>query len=341
MSDIKPAISVVIPAYRCADSITFVIDALLAQTIPPSKIIVVNDCSPDNLCDVLATYGNRITHILNSENLGLSKTYNHGLRASREEYVLTLHSDCVLETDYIEKVYSIIAADPSVGAVSGQYQFRNFGDMELSDQLFSVLNRLPIESGYCSKSMHEIAFIEGKADMFRRAELEEFGYFCENLTLTAEDQDLSAKYRARGFKLLQHQGARFSVKYNGTQDSLWKVLRKQSSYARGQAYVLLKYGCHSIKLTTSNRNVRALHRLSQLLCGVFVFLLFASSLLISWLGFILCLLLILRSAYYFKIAQPMRMPLRLWAIPFGLLADLLYTYGLFDGTVRYYTVKKF
>jgi hypothetical protein len=39
MSEIKPAISVVIPAYRCADSIADVIDALLAQAIPPSKII--------------------------------------------------------------------------------------------------------------------------------------------------------------------------------------------------------------------------------------------------------------------------------------------------------------
>jgi GT2 family glycosyltransferase len=341
MSDNKPSICVVIPAYRCADSIADVIDALLAQTIAPEKIIVVNDCSPDNLSDVLSGFGNRIVQIKNTKNLGLSKSYNQGLRASREEYILTLHSDCILEADYIEKVYSVIASDPSVGAVTGQYMFHNFGDMGLSDQLFSVLNRLPVESDHCSESVDEIAFIEGKADIFRRAELEKFGYFCEKLSITAEDQDLSAKYRAVGYKLLQHQGARFSVKYNGTQDSLWKVLRKQSSYARGQAYVLLKYGYHAVKLTTNNRNSRAFHRLSQLLCGVLMVSLAAASFLFSWLGLVLCLLLIVRAAYYFKIAQPMRLPLRFVAMPFGLIADLFYSCGIFDGSIRYHTIRKF
>ena len=336
-----PSICVVIPAYRCADSIADVIDALFAQTVHPVNIIVVNDCSPDNLSDVLAKFGNRIIQIQNTENLGLSKTYNQGLRASREEYILTLHSDCVLEADYIEKVYSVIASDRSVGAVTGQYRFHKFGEMEFSDQLFSVLNRLPVESDHCSGSVEEIAFIEGKADIFRRAELEELGYFCEKLSLTAEDQDLSAKYRAKGFKLLQHQGALFSVKYNGTQDTLWKVLRKQSSYARGQAYVLLKYGFHAVRLTTKNRNSRAFHRLSQLLCGVLMVSLLAASFLFSWLGLILCLFLILRSAYYFKIAQPMRLPLRFIAVPFGLIADIFYTCGIFDGSIRYHTIRKF
>jgi GT2 family glycosyltransferase len=290
---------------------------------------------------VLAGFGNRIIQIKNTENLGLSKSYNQGLRASYEEYILTLHSDCVLEVDYIEKVYSVIASDSSVGAVTGQYMFHNFGEMGLSDQLFSVLNRLPVESDDSSDSVEEIAFIEGKADIFRRAELEKFGYFCEKLSLTAEDQDLSAKYRAAGFKLLQHQGARFSVKYNGTQDSLWKVLRKQSSYARGQAYVLLKYGFHAVKLTTNNRNSRALHRLTQLLCGVLMVSLVAASFLFSWLGIVICVLLILRSIYYFKIAQSMRLPLRFIVIPFGVIADFFYTCGIFDGSIRYHTIRKF
>jgi glycosyltransferase involved in cell wall biosynthesis len=340
MSEGHPTISVVIPAYRCADSIGDVLEALFNQTLAPSEIIVVNDCSPDNLNEVLAPYEDRIIHLHNATNLRLSKSYNRGIGVARGEYILTLHSDCVLEPDYLEKIFSLLHADASVGAVTGQYQFHNFEDMDLSDQLFSVLNRLPVETPQNPEPVEEISFIEGKADLFRRADLEAFGGFCENLTLTNEDQDLSAKYRSRGFRLLQANAARFASKYNGTQDSIGKVLRKQWTYARGQAYILLEYGSHAVKKTTSNRNVRVVHRISQLLGSALEIGLLGASLAWPWATLALGAVLLQRSVYYFQIAGPMRMPLRFRAIPCGLLADHFYFFGMLNGAYLYYTVRK-
>lgn len=333
-NDDSPRISVVIPAYRCRESIGDVLTALLEQTLRPTEIIVVDDCSPDGLHDALLPFQGEIVYLRNRVNSGLSKTYNHGLRSATGDYVMTLHSDCILEKDYLARVHETLSAHSDVASVTGQYLFPDFKAMQLSDQLFCVLNLLPV-THHPSTSVDEIVFIEGKADLFRRKQIESIGFFDESLVLTAEDQDLSAKLRRLGFRLLQDNRARFTSKYNGTQDTLWKVLRKQFSYAQGQMYVLAKYPVDAVRPTTSNRNARVVHRLTQVV--------FASSLAgvvaiaLAWrpAAAIAAALIAARAAYYLWLASPMRLPARLVAAPMGLASDLLYTLGLFRGLLLY------
>lgn len=325
-----PTISVVIPAYRCHDSIGYVLAALQRQSLRPIEIIVVDDCSPDRLREALTPFESQIVYLRNPVNSGLSKTYNHGLRTATGDYVLTLHSDCVLAPNYLAIVYDTLSKHSDVAAVTGQYIFPDFQSMTIADQLFCVLNLLPV-ARQPSAGIDEVAFVEGKADLFRRHELESLGFFDEHLVLTAEDQDLSAKFRRLGYRFLQDNRARFGSQYNGTQDSLWKVLRKQFSYAQGQMYVLIKYRTDAIRPTTANRNARALHRLSQV-----IFALAVTCLLVAvgvWpIAFVAAFaLLAIRAAYYLWLAAPMRFPAKLLAAPMGLAADMLYTLGLARG----------
>ena len=48
-------VSVIIPAYNSAERIPLALDSALAQDVP-LEIIVVNDCSKDNLDEVMAQY---------------------------------------------------------------------------------------------------------------------------------------------------------------------------------------------------------------------------------------------------------------------------------------------
>jgi len=333
-NDDSPRISVVIPAYRCRESIGDVLKALLGQTLRPAEIIVVDDCSPDGLHEALSPFHGDIVYLRNRVNSGLSKTYNHGLRSATGDYVMTVHSDCILEKDYLAKVYETLTAHGDVASVSGQYLFPDFGVMKLSDQLFCVLNLLPVTHNP-STSIDEIAFIEGKADLFHRKRIESIGFFDESLVLTAEDQDLSAKLRRLGYRLLQDNRARFTSKYNGTQDSLWKVLRKQFSYAQGQMYVLAKYPADAVRPTTANRNARAAHRLLQVAFASSVAGLVAIAFAWHPAAAIAAALIAARAASYLWLAKPMRLPTRLLAAPMGLVSDLLYTLGLCRGLLLY------
>jgi GT2 family glycosyltransferase len=330
-----PTISVIIPAFRCRDSIADVLCSLQTQTLPPAEIIVVDDCSPDRLEEPLAPFRHSIIYLRNPCNMGLSRTYNRGLRAAKGTYVLTLHSDCVLSPDYIALVWETLSTHSDVAAVTGQYIFHEFQKMTITDQLFTTLNLLPTQT-LCSSSTEEIAFIEGKADLFRTSEIKALGLFDERLSLTAEDQDLSARYRLIGYRFLQNNNALFSSKYNGTQDSLWKVLRKQFSYAQGQMYVLMKYGTYAFRTTTRNRNLRAWHRLSQVVTTLLTLGLSAAACLWPAATLGLLTLIAVRAAYYLWIAAPMSVPTRILAIPTGLLADPLYTMGLLRGLILFW-----
>lgn len=89
-----PLVSVVMPAYRCAGTITAAIDSALAQEVP-LEVIVINDRSPDELTDVLSVYREdpRVVIVTNEENMGAAKSRNRGVSMARGKYVAFLDSD--------------------------------------------------------------------------------------------------------------------------------------------------------------------------------------------------------------------------------------------------------
>lgn len=87
-------ISVVMPAYRCAGTIERSIDSALEQNVP-LEVIVLNDCSPDDLDRVMERYRDdaRVRYVRNERNLGAAATRNRGVQMARGEYVAFLDAD--------------------------------------------------------------------------------------------------------------------------------------------------------------------------------------------------------------------------------------------------------
>ena len=52
----NPLVSVIIPAYGCMNHIHRALDSVLAQGREDLEVIVVNDCSPDDLDAAMAPY---------------------------------------------------------------------------------------------------------------------------------------------------------------------------------------------------------------------------------------------------------------------------------------------
>ena len=59
----------VIPAYNCAEYIARTIDSVLAQTLKPDEIIVVDDGSTDNTADIVSKYGSKVK-LIQQKNAG-------------------------------------------------------------------------------------------------------------------------------------------------------------------------------------------------------------------------------------------------------------------------------
>ncbi|MCB9890096.1 MAG: glycosyltransferase family 2 protein [Planctomycetes bacterium] len=102
-----PSFSVVIPTYNRATLVGRAIDSALAQTIGATEIIVVDDGSTDDTETILRSYGDRIT-VFRQANAGCSAARNHGVRASRGEWVAFLDSDDTWAPDHLESMADAI-----------------------------------------------------------------------------------------------------------------------------------------------------------------------------------------------------------------------------------------
>ena len=90
----KPIVSVIMPAYGCAGTITRAIDSVLKQKVE-LELIVINDCSPDELDQVMESYVNNpvIFYVKNEKNLGAAESRNKGIAMARGTYVAFLDAD--------------------------------------------------------------------------------------------------------------------------------------------------------------------------------------------------------------------------------------------------------
>lgn len=102
-------VSVIIPAYNCARYISQTLDSALAQDVP-LEVIVINDCSKDNLDEIMVPYlqDSHIRYLKNETNLGVAKTRNRGVSEARGDYVAFLDGDDVWEMGKLKKQLALM-----------------------------------------------------------------------------------------------------------------------------------------------------------------------------------------------------------------------------------------
>jgi glycosyltransferase involved in cell wall biosynthesis len=93
-------ITVVIASYRYGHLAAHCIESLLSQTIPPARIVFVDDGGLD--CGHLPSLYPDIEYILRQENLGVVDNFQDMLSQINTEYVLFIGADNWLRSDAIE-----------------------------------------------------------------------------------------------------------------------------------------------------------------------------------------------------------------------------------------------
>jgi glycosyltransferase involved in cell wall biosynthesis len=90
MAEKPVTVSVVIPTYNSAHLVTDAIKSVLAQTVLPLEIIVVDDGSKDDTRQRLLAYGERVRYLF-QENQGVSTARNRGRVCSHREIKLAVN----------------------------------------------------------------------------------------------------------------------------------------------------------------------------------------------------------------------------------------------------------
>ena len=104
-------VSVVIPSFNRAHLLPFTLDAVLAQTLPPRELIVVDDGSRDATLSVIARYQPKL-RIIPIANSGSIVARNVGLRAAAAPIVAFCDSDDLWRPDFLEQMAALWRAEP-------------------------------------------------------------------------------------------------------------------------------------------------------------------------------------------------------------------------------------
>ncbi len=321
-----PSVSILIPVYNGEKTIAACVESALAQQYPGLEVVVVNDCSTDGTAAVLAGFKDRVRVFHNDRNSGIAATYNRAIREARGELVVTMASDCtMLSRDYVARMATHFD-DPTVGAVSGKSMMPDFDHAPWLERVFTRLNIL--DSNSPDRAVHEVNFVELRCDGYRRDLLEAVGGLNEDLFRSNEDQDLSIRLMRRGARLLQDNSIEFQLGFGGTEDTLGKLLSKQTQYARGQAYIAVNYGLGSRNglWNNPNRRLRALHRFSQIVALPLLCALLILSVVEPHIGLrALVVFVLLRLWWYGRLGADLHPAERLATAALGPVCDVLYS----------------
>ncbi|HEX8551481.1 MAG TPA: glycosyltransferase family 2 protein [Abditibacteriaceae bacterium] len=114
-------ISVIIPTYNRGRVIQTTVESVLLQNIDADlvEVIIVDDGSTDNTWDVLQMlYGtNPRVRLFRTENSGVARARNFGLKQARGEFIAYLDHDDVWLPDKLKLQHAEITKNPDVGVV--------------------------------------------------------------------------------------------------------------------------------------------------------------------------------------------------------------------------------
>lgn len=127
-------VSVIIPAYNCAQYLYQAVESIRNQTYRSLEIIIVDDGSTDSTPEVIKTLGDDIISI-RQPNGGPAKARNKGIDAATGEFTAFLDADDVWLPSKLKKQIDYLVTHPEVGFVYSQ--ITNFVDGQtIGDEVF-------------------------------------------------------------------------------------------------------------------------------------------------------------------------------------------------------------
>ena len=242
-------LQVQIVTYNSEDAIADCLDALLAQNLLPSRIIIIDNASIDQTKQVMESYQpifheKKIVYetIFLSSNTGYAAAHNQGIRAAladQYELICTLNPDVRLDPNYLRYATSDFRLDAAIGGVTGKLL------RSQTAALKSIIDSagLQMEAFYhvrdrgqdeVDRGQYDVpAYVWGvcgAAAVYRKEMLEELAYqgqyFDVSFFLYKEDVDLCWRGNSRGWKFY------YEPRANAWHERGWKKGKQVATQAQ-------------------------------------------------------------------------------------------------------------
>ncbi|MES2971089.1 MAG: glycosyltransferase family 2 protein [Patescibacteria group bacterium] len=110
--NIEPLISVILPTYNRAHTISKAVQSVLEQTYQKWELIIVDDGSTDNTKEIVGSINDSRIHYYYKANGGPSKARNYGISKSKGKWIIYLDSDDLLLPKCAETMIEHLTRNP-------------------------------------------------------------------------------------------------------------------------------------------------------------------------------------------------------------------------------------
>lgn len=114
-------ISIVIPLYNKASSLTTTLDSIFNQTYCDFEVIIIDDGSTDNSLEVVNNYDDSRIKTYSKDNSGVSDTRNYGMDKSEGRYIFLLDADDVIFPECLMTLIQLIERFPDEKIYCGNF----------------------------------------------------------------------------------------------------------------------------------------------------------------------------------------------------------------------------
>lgn len=116
------AFSIIIPLYNKAAAIGGTITSVLEQDYYNFEVIIVDDGSTDSSPDIVNAFNDRRISYFRKENGGVSSARNFGLTKAKNDWILFLDGDDLLEKEALSTLQKMIIVFPGYKVYSGNME---------------------------------------------------------------------------------------------------------------------------------------------------------------------------------------------------------------------------
>jgi glycosyltransferase involved in cell wall biosynthesis len=200
MAQMTPRVSAIVPVYNGRRFLAATVRTVMAQTLLPCELIVVDDGSTDGSLEELESLPSAPfpVRIVRQDNAGQSAARNAAARLAEGELLAFLDQDDLWHPRHLEELVVPLLADPAVG-----WAYSDFDEMDFAGNLVTY-SFLRVQGGaHPKRTIYQCVagdlMVLPSASVIRRAAFEQSGGFDEKLC-GYEDDDLFVRFFRLGWR---------------------------------------------------------------------------------------------------------------------------------------------
>ena len=183
------------------------------------EVFIIDDASTDKSVEMVRNEFPQFQVLVNEENQGIAKSYNHAIQLSRGEYVLLVNPDTITGKETLNRVLDFMDIHTTTGGIgvrmlSPEGRFLPESNRGLTNAWMTFIKLIGFAK-YLPKTRltnrnpkawveefqtSEVDIINGSFMLLRKSALNEVGLFDERFVKYGYDIDLSYRMRLAGFK---------------------------------------------------------------------------------------------------------------------------------------------